>query len=55
VPFFEIEGSGLRLLALTVLPAEAVDIDKVDGWFIREDRRKIIRRNCRLIPRTGFV
>jgi hypothetical protein len=52
---FEIESCGLRLAALTVLPAEAVGIPDVDGWFVREDSAKIRRCHCRLTARTGFI
>jgi hypothetical protein len=31
VPCFEIEDIGLRLAALTILPAESVDVAEVDG------------------------
>jgi hypothetical protein len=31
VPCFEIKGSGLRLVALHILPVEAVGVTEVDG------------------------
>jgi hypothetical protein len=53
VPGFEIEGCGLRFAALTVLPAEAVSIAEVDGWFMTENSGKIRRCHCRLTAKLA--
>jgi hypothetical protein len=41
VPCFEIEGCGLTLAALTILPVEAAGMAELVGWFMREDSGKI--------------